>query len=336
MAPSPQERRSSVTLYGLPSERKSWRSVGADRDSATQKARAPPQAQRTMARGCHRRKSTAGRLSARRRAADRREDRVRWRRVRGMHRPHRRRGGPFLPHVGGALRWAQHRDHRRPRATGPAGPTAAGVSREARNAMRILHAWHDHGGGGFAAPQCSSRRGRDPRCALRQSLSVHRLREDHRVGEGGSGDDAMTADPGGNGRRNGKRRGVPLIDGLEKVTGRARYTADLEHADALVGRVFRSPVSHGEIVRLDVSRARAVDGVVAVVTGEDCPYTYGVLPVAMNEYPLARERVRYRGEPVAAVAAIDAETATRALDLIEFEVRELPAYYTSAEARSPG
>ena len=133
-----------------------------------------------------------------------------------------------------------------------------------------------------------------------------------------------------------KRQGVPLIDGIDKVTGRARYTADLEHADALVGRIFRSPVSHGEIVRLDVSKASALEGVMAVVTGDDCPHTYGVLPVAMNEYPLARGRVRYRGEPVAAVAARDVETAERALDLIEFEVRKLPAYYTSQEARAPG
>jgi 4-hydroxybenzoyl-CoA reductase subunit alpha len=132
------------------------------------------------------------------------------------------------------------------------------------------------------------------------------------------------------------RRGVPLIDGVEKVTGRAAYTADLDHADALVGRIFRSPVSHGEIVRLDVANARALDGVFAVLTGEDCPHSYGVLPVAMNEYPLARGRVRYRGEPVAAVAAVDAATAQRALDLIEFEVRELPTYYTSAEARAVG
>jgi 4-hydroxybenzoyl-CoA reductase subunit alpha len=132
------------------------------------------------------------------------------------------------------------------------------------------------------------------------------------------------------------RRGVPLIDGVEKVTGRATYTADLDHADALVGRIFRSPVSHGEIIRLDVANARALDGVFALLTGEDCPHTYGVLPVAMNEYPLARGRVRYRGEPVAAVAAVDVATAQRALDLIEFEVRELPAYYTSTEARAAG
>lgn len=130
------------------------------------------------------------------------------------------------------------------------------------------------------------------------------------------------------------RRGVPLIDGVEKVTGRAAYTADLAPADALVGRIFRSSVSHGEIVRLDVEKARALDGVFAVLTGDDCPHTYGVLPVAMNEYPLARGRVRYRGEPAAAVAAIDTVTAQRALDLIEFEVRELPAYYSSAAARA--
>src|SRR5262245_16165057 len=133
-----------------------------------------------------------------------------------------------------------------------------------------------------------------------------------------------------------KRKGVPLIDGIDKVTGRARYTADLEQADALVGRIFRSPVSHGEILRLDVLRARSLAGVVAVVTGDDCPHTYGVLPVAMNEYPLARDKVRYRGEPVAAVAAIDAETAEQALGLIDFEVRALPAYYAAADARAPG
>ena len=144
----------------------------------------------------------------------------------------------------------------------------------------------------------------------------------------------MTADPIIDGRLS--RPGVPLIDGIEKVTGRARYTADLDHADALVGCILRSPVSHGEIIRLDVSKARSLDGVIAVVTGDDCPFTYGVLPVAMNEYPMARERVRYRGEPIAAVAAIDAATAERAINLIELELRRLPAYYTSEEARALG
>jgi 4-hydroxybenzoyl-CoA reductase subunit alpha len=133
-----------------------------------------------------------------------------------------------------------------------------------------------------------------------------------------------------------ERRGIPLIDGIEKVTGRARYTADLDPADALVGLLLRSPVSHGEILHLDLTKARALDGVVAVVSGADCARTYGVLPVAMNEYPLARDKVRYCGEPIAAIAAVDAATAARALELIEFEIRPLPGYYSSQSARAPG
>jgi 4-hydroxybenzoyl-CoA reductase subunit alpha len=132
------------------------------------------------------------------------------------------------------------------------------------------------------------------------------------------------------------RAGFPLIDGIEKVTGRARYTADLDHGGALVARILRSPISHGDIVCLGVGKALALEGVAAVVTGEDCAISYGVLPIAMNEYPMARGRVRYRGEPIAAVAAVDAATAQRAIDLIELELRELPAYYDSKSARAVG
>ena len=131
------------------------------------------------------------------------------------------------------------------------------------------------------------------------------------------------------------RPGVPLIDGIDKVLGRARYTADLDRAGSLVGRILRSPIAHGEIVRIDTARARALDGVIAIVTGADCDKTYGVLPIAMNEYPMARDRVRYCGEPIAAVAAVDEETAQRALDLIDVEFRALPAYFISKDARAP-
>ena len=135
-------------------------------------------------------------------------------------------------------------------------------------------------------------------------------------------------------RRTVAGRRVPLIDGIEKVTGKARYTADLDSADTLVGRVLRSPLSHGEIVHLDISKARQLPGVRAVVTGTDCPRTFGVIPIAMNEYPMARGKVRYRGEPVAAVAADDIATADRALELIDIEFRQLPAYYTAAASRA--
>jgi len=130
-------------------------------------------------------------------------------------------------------------------------------------------------------------------------------------------------------------RPVPLLDGIEKVTGRAVFTADMETADCLTGRILRSPVSHGRIVRIDTAKAAALEGVVAVVTGADCDRTFGVIPIAMNEYPMARDRVRYRGEPVAAVAAVDARTAARALELIEVEIEPLPAYYAPADARAP-
>src|SRR3954452_9746866 len=128
---------------------------------------------------------------------------------------------------------------------------------------------------------------------------------------------------------------VPMVDGPEKVSGRAKYTADLIAPGMLAGRIYRSPCSHGEIVEVDVSEALKLPGVKAIVTGADCDQTFGVLPIARSEHPLARDRVRYRGEPVAAVAAIDDATARKALSLIRLKVRELPAYYTAKAALAP-
>lgn len=127
----------------------------------------------------------------------------------------------------------------------------------------------------------------------------------------------------------------PLVDGVEKVTGRARYTADLTAPGALVGAILRSPVAHAIIHGVDVEAARALPGVRAVVTGDDCDTAYGVIPIAQNEFPLARGRVHYRGEPIAAVAADDAATARAALALIELDLEPLPAYFDAAAARAP-
>ncbi|HEU4350737.1 MAG TPA: molybdopterin cofactor-binding domain-containing protein [Burkholderiales bacterium] len=126
-------------------------------------------------------------------------------------------------------------------------------------------------------------------------------------------------------------RATPLVDGIEKVTGRARYTADIQ-CSSLVGDILRSPHAHAEIVKIDTSQARALPGVRAVLTGADCAIPYGILPIAHNEYPLARSRVRYWGEPVAAVAAEDEATARAALELIEVEYRPLPAYFEPKDA----
>ena len=125
---------------------------------------------------------------------------------------------------------------------------------------------------------------------------------------------------------------VPMVDGPDKVSGRAKYTADLIAPGLLAGRIFRSPYSHAELVEVDVSAALRLPGVKAIVTGADCDKTFGVLPIARSEHPLARDKVRYRGEPVAAVAAVDDATAKRALGLIKLTVRELPAHYTSQSA----
>ncbi|HKA77328.1 MAG TPA: 4-hydroxybenzoyl-CoA reductase subunit alpha, partial [Pseudolabrys sp.] len=129
---------------------------------------------------------------------------------------------------------------------------------------------------------------------------------------------------------------VPMIDGPEKVSGRAKYTADILAPGQLAGRIYRSPYSHGEIVDVDVTGALKLPGVRAIVTGADCDKAFGVLPIARTEHPLARDKVRYRGEPVAAVAADDDQIAREALRRIKFTVRELPAYYTAKDALAPG
>ena len=129
---------------------------------------------------------------------------------------------------------------------------------------------------------------------------------------------------------------MPLVDGIDKVTGRARYTADLPLGPTLVGKILRSPVAHGIIHAIDTDKARAIPGVRAVVTGEDFSGPYGVIPIAQNEYPLARGKVRYRGEPLVAVVAVDEATAEAALRAITFDIEALPAYFTAADARAEG
>src|SRR5262249_58983996 len=114
-----------------------------------------------------------------------------------------------------------------------------------------------------------------------------------------------------------------------------KYPADSVAPGTLAGRIFRSPYSHGEIVEVDVSEAARLPGVKAIVTGAECDKSFGVLPIARSEHALARDRVRYCGEPVAAVAAVDDMTARRAVELIKLKIRELPAYFTAKDALAP-
>ena len=129
-------------------------------------------------------------------------------------------------------------------------------------------------------------------------------------------------------------RSVPRLDAEEKVTGAARYTADIDLPQTLWGAALRSPLPHARIVNIDVSRALAAPGVHAVLTGDDVRgIRYGR---RLYDVPiLAEDKVRFIGERVAAVAAVDRDAAEEALLLIDVEYEELPAVFEPLEALAP-
>lgn len=127
-------------------------------------------------------------------------------------------------------------------------------------------------------------------------------------------------------------RSIPKIDSYAKVTGAAKYADDMVLPRMAYGRILRSPHPHASIRRLDVSRARVYPGVLDVITGADLPHTYGIMPTTQDETPFAIDRVRYVGEPVAAVCAVDEETAEEALALIDVEYERLPSIASIEEA----
>ncbi|MBR86185.1 MAG: 4-hydroxybenzoyl-CoA reductase subunit alpha [Rhodospirillaceae bacterium] len=128
----------------------------------------------------------------------------------------------------------------------------------------------------------------------------------------------------------------PLVDGPEKVSGKALYSGDFVPKNCLVGRIMRSPVAHAEIINIDISEAQKLPGVKVIITGDETDEPFGILPIARFEFPLARDKVRYRGEPIACVVAVDVETAQAAIDVIKFEYKELPGYFKSKEAMAEG
>lgn len=124
----------------------------------------------------------------------------------------------------------------------------------------------------------------------------------------------------------------PNIDAIERVTGRAKYTGDIDLPGMLVARVLRSPHAHARIVSIDTSKAEAVQGVRAVITHKDAPK---VMIWGSRQYAL-NDRARYKGDAVAALAAVDAETADKALKLITVQYEVLPFVLDPEEALKPG
>jgi 4-hydroxybenzoyl-CoA reductase alpha subunit len=128
--------------------------------------------------------------------------------------------------------------------------------------------------------------------------------------------------------------GQPLekVDAAAKVTGQTLFADDLVLPRMTYARMLRSPHPHARIRRLDVSRAAAHPGVLATLVGTELPIPFGILPVSQDEHALAVDTVRFVGDPVAAVAALDEETAEEALGLIEVDYEVLPALMTIEEA----
>jgi 4-hydroxybenzoyl-CoA reductase alpha subunit len=133
---------------------------------------------------------------------------------------------------------------------------------------------------------------------------------------------------------------VPRNDAEAKARGTALYTDDLKLPGMLQGRILRSPLPHARIKHIDVVKAAALPGVKYILTGEDTPkIKYGnwrLFPETQDEYPLAVDKVRFIGDEVAAVAAVDGDTAEEALALIQVDYEELPAVFDVELAQRPG
>jgi 4-hydroxybenzoyl-CoA reductase subunit alpha len=133
----------------------------------------------------------------------------------------------------------------------------------------------------------------------------------------------------------GKR--IPRIDGRVKVTGEAKFAADYEMPGMLWCKILRSPYAHAKILNIDTSRAERLPGVRAVCTGKDFQgWRWGWMPQTRDEPPMAVDKVRYLAEAVAAVAAVDEDTAEEATELIKVDYEELPGVFTAEESMQEG
>lgn len=133
----------------------------------------------------------------------------------------------------------------------------------------------------------------------------------------------------------GKR--LPKIDAPDKATGRAVYTDDIVLPNMIFGKLLLSPVPHAKIQSINTKKAMALPGVKLILTGADVTnISYGTSPPRYDENVLAKDKVRYIGDVVAAVAAVDEETCYRAINLIEVEYEELPTVFDPMEAMKEG
>jgi 4-hydroxybenzoyl-CoA reductase alpha subunit len=133
-------------------------------------------------------------------------------------------------------------------------------------------------------------------------------------------------------------KNIPKVDAIAKATGFARFVADIELPGMLIGKILRSSLPHAKIVNIDTNKAEKLRGVKAVIKASDTPKikfcAYVGLPA--NKMPLQDDKVRFIGDEIAAVAAIDEDVAQEALDLIEVDYEELSPVFDPKEAMEPG
>lgn len=130
---------------------------------------------------------------------------------------------------------------------------------------------------------------------------------------------------------------APRLDAPDKSRGRAIYIDDMKLPGMLYGALLQSPLPHARILNIDTSRAERLPGVKAVVTAKDAGLVkYGVSPARYDETLFCHDKVRYVGDEIAAVAAVDLETALEAVSLIKVDYEELPAVFTPEEAMAEG
>jgi 4-hydroxybenzoyl-CoA reductase subunit alpha len=141
--------------------------------------------------------------------------------------------------------------------------------------------------------------------------------------------------------KHGNNNGKPLkvvgrpfrkVDARAKCTGQTKFADDIVLPRMLYCKILRTHLPHAVIKNTDISKALALPGVLAVITGKDLPIPYGILPVSQDEHALCIDKVRFIGDPVAAVAAIDEDTAFDAMNLIEVEYEPLNTISSIDEA----
>jgi len=113
------------------------------------------------------------------------------------------------------------------------------------------------------------------------------------------------------------------VDATAKVSGQTKFADDLFLPRMLHCKILRSKLAHARLLRVDVSKALKIPGVVAAAAGADLPIAFGILPVSQDEHALSLDTVRFVGDPVAAIAAVNEDTAVEALDAIEVEYEPL-------------